>query len=246
MMRVFGFAASLLLLATSSSAMPGDTNLAPWQKYVPAGWKAIGSAQGKLNAKSSGDAVLVIEKDDPSLRIKNDNLGQEMLNLNPRKLLFLTKTQQSYLQVGFAEGFIPSEGSKDSPCLSDPLEEGNVEIIKGVVSITLRYWLSCGSYDVTSRTFKFRPENGKHRLIGVEAESFSRAGGGGVQVSAYYLTGKRKTTTGVVGIGPDAVDAKPIASKVTWSRLVPTIFYLENMKQSDCDEYNDAPSWCYL
>ncbi len=245
-MRILGIAAVLMVIAGPAYALPDNPEFKQWRKNVPAGWKAIGLAQGKLNANSAGDAVLIIEQDSPALRIKNDGLGEPSLNLNPRRLIFLNKAQSGYRQVSIAEGFMPTEGSKTSPCLSDPLEAGGIDITKGVFSVKLQYWLSCGSYDVTTRTFKFRPENGKHRLIGIEVESFSRTGsGGGTQVSVNYLTGKKKTTTGVTGIGPDIEDEKPPVPKTSWSKLVPTKFYLENMKQSDCYEYDDAPSWCY-
>jgi hypothetical protein len=247
-MRVFGYCVIALLFAGPVHATSGEADFTVWRKHVPAGWKTIRTAQGKLSAASQGDAVLIIEKQDASLRQNNDGLGAQSLNLNPRALVFLTKIRGGYRQTAPAsEGFIPSEGSQESPCLSDPFEDGDVQISKGVISITLKYWLSCGSYEVSTKTFKFRLENRRHRLIGIEQMSFSRTGyGGGTTVSANYLTGKKETTTGISGIGPDVEDAKLMITKTRWSRLKPGKFYLENMQQTECDAYDVAPSWCYL
>lgn len=248
-MCVLGPLAILLTITPMEpiNATPDQPDFAVWDTHVPAGWETVRAVQGRLSAASTGDAVLIIEKQDASLRQNNDGPGGQPLNLNPRALVFLTKMRGGYRQTAPAsEGFLPTKNSAESPCLSDPLEEGNMEISKGVLSITLQYWLSCGSYEVTNRTYKFRNDNGRHRLIGAEQVSFSRTGsGGGTLVSANYLTGKKKTTTGVSGIGPDAEGEKPLIAKTTWSRMPQALFYIESMKQSDCEEYDDAPSWCY-
>ena len=64
-----------------------------WKDIAPAGWKVIGAAEDKQTADGGGDAVLVIEKDDPALRITNEGLGSPELNTNPRHLLFVTRTK---------------------------------------------------------------------------------------------------------------------------------------------------------
>ncbi len=243
-MRKLGLAAGLLILASPALALPDQPGLAQWNKYVPAGWKVITSAQGKLSAKSAGDAVLIIEKNDASLFTANERLGPEKLNLNPRRLIFLTKTPKGYRQTSVSNGFIPSENDAESSCLADPLEEGGIDIAKGVFSVTLNYWLSCGSYGVTKRVFKFRQENGQYRLIGADNLSYSRASGEGSQVSINYLTARKKTTTGIEVIKSDGNGELPYQQKIAWSRIGPQLYYLEKMKHSDCDDYENAPSWC--
>lgn len=246
-MRILAYCTVLLFAASPTYAQPKSTQ---WNKHVPPGWKYISHEAGSLNGKASEDVVLIIEKDSAELRKSNDALGSETLNLNPRHMVFLTKAKSGYVKTGSAEGFIPPEHNEDAPCLYDPLAEGGMAISKGVLSVTLQYWLSCGSFNVTTRVYKFRVEsspNGKvrHRLIGTEANSFSRSGyGGGTNVSANYLTGKVKVTTGIEGMGPDIEGQKPLVRKESWSKLLPSQFYLENMDRNDCNEYDNTPSWC--
>ncbi len=245
-MRIFGLAAGLLILSGPANALPENQNLVQWGKYVPSGWKAIGVAQGKLSAKSNGDAVLIAEENDPAKRKVNDDMGNPSINVNPRRLIFLTKAQQGYRQTHSYDGFLPTEGNAQTTCLADPLEEGGIDIAKNVFSVTLHYWLSCGSYGVTTRTFKFRSKNGAFRLIGMDSLSFSRSTGEGSEISINYLTGKKKYTTGIEVIGPNEPGDTPYQKKIKWSRTAPTPYYLSQMKQTDCDDYENGPSWCTL
>ena len=57
--------------------------------FIPKGWKSILLANGDLNNDKLEDIAVVIEKTDKANILKNENLGSEYLNLNPRILLIL-------------------------------------------------------------------------------------------------------------------------------------------------------------
>ena len=54
--------------------------------FIPKGWKTVLSAKGDLNNDKLEDVAIIIEKTDKANIVKNENLGSEYLNLNPRIL----------------------------------------------------------------------------------------------------------------------------------------------------------------
>jgi hypothetical protein len=241
-MRILPIFAAVFAILLGSAPARAETDLARWAQYAPKGWRIISAVEGKLGTPQSAHAVLIAEQDKPELHVKNDSLGPDTLNLNPRHLLVLGKTTGDYGRIGHAAEFLPSAGDTDAPCLADPLEEGGIDISKGILSIRLHYWLSCGSYGVTKRTFKFRKEAKGFRLIGAEVFSFSRSGGTAEETSVNFLTGRKKMTTGIAMFEDDDV-AGPAKPKVTWGKAARTAFYLDTMNRSDC-ERDDKPGWC--
>ena len=185
----------------------------------------------------------MIEQDDPAKRIKNAGLGPDELNTNPRRLVFLSRTFAGYKRVGSSDNFLPPEGDSDTPCLADPLEEGGMDLRRGVLSINLNYWLSCGSWSTSKVTFKFRLEKGRYRLIGFDRSSFARNGGTGEEISINYLTNRKKVTTGVQIFEPEA-DTPVTKPKVVWTRIGLQKYYLDGMDRKQCDGDEQAPSWC--
>ncbi len=198
------------------------------QQFVPAGSKAILIEQGDLTGNTTPEYVMVIEQDDPAKRIANDTLGEDVLNTNPRTMILLAKKGDSYAIIGNYEDFLPSEGSKETPCLADPLmSEGVIGIEKKKLKITLGYWLSCGSYGVTRETTTLRMEGKRLRLIGRDTLEFSRSSGMGNETSINFLTGRMKETTNVQIIGPEEGE-KPAKPKVKWSRTDNKPKYIED------------------
>lgn len=213
------------------------------EDYSEDGWKVIASTNGALgNNKNS--AVLVLQQQDPKLRIHNGNLGSDILDTNPRKLVFLHQAGSAWIVGKQVSGWLPPEGDVESPCLMDPLADGGIQIEKGTLVVSLHYWMSCGSYGVTNRSFRFRPEGGKMRLIGYDRLEFSRATGLGTETSINYLTGRKKETNNVVIIGPEEGDVTP-EPEVIWSWITKEKrWYLENLDESLCRDWDNQPSWC--
>lgn len=225
------------LVSVASAAQPANAS-SDLSAFVPAGWKLIG------NAKDVGSAVLIIEKDDPLLRVPNEAMGAPELNLNPRRLLFLDDMGKGYVVTGTSDHFLPSEHSKQTPCLADPLGEGGIGLANGILTIRLNYWLSCGSYGVKRKTFKFRIEDQRYRLIGYDISSFSRSSGTGEEESINYLTGRIKRLSGVTYFEPES--GKPaVPPKVTWETSDEKPYFLHSMDMKLCTRGSGNPaSWC--
>lgn len=186
------------LLFALNAAVPCEAaNPDPYAPWVAAGWKLLSSVTGDLDRDGKADAVLVLEQADPANRRKSDGLGAPELNLNPRKLVVQLQTASGLRKVADADQFLPSENDDGSPCLADPLDEGGVDIARGLLRIELHYWMSCGSYGVTHRTFSFRYDGGRFRLIGAVVREFMRNTGARSETSITYLRGREKVTAGL-------------------------------------------------
>ena len=219
-----------------------------WGQFAPNGWRVLQVATGSVLGPKSNDAVLVVEEQDLAKIVINAGMGQPLLNTNTRALLLLAKDDQTYrVKTRFNE-FLPSGGDPENRCLADPLSEGKgVSIAKGVLSINLHYWYSCGSWYVTSNDYKFRAENGRLRLIGIESLSFHRASGMGSRTSVNYLTGRKTHVENVTDLGPEPelMEGEGLPKQVTTrNRIGRERFYLDGMNRTGCADYENAPSWC--
>jgi hypothetical protein len=219
-----------------------------WGSFAPKGWRVLLAADGSIFGPKTADAVLVIEQTDPANIVSNDRLGASQLNTNPRALLILAAKGDSYVIASRNDGFLPSEGDPESSCLADPLMEGpGIEIKKRIISISLNYWYSCGSWYVNQDTSKFRVEKGRLRLIGQEGWSFHRASGMGSRTSVNFMTGRKQQIENVSGLGPEpeVADGEELPKPVTtWTRVNRGPFYLDAMNRIACEDYEAAPSWC--
>lgn len=223
------FQSFLLCTLLSSPICAADITSPKLAAYSPDGWKIILAVEGDLTNDKKPEMVIVVEDQDPKNIFDNDQLGNQKLNTNPRRLIILTPKNASYRQIQSRDGFLPSENDAESSCLADPLmEEGGIEIKKGVLVVTLNYWLSCGSYGVTTDIYRFRQQGNRFRLIGKDSKSYSRASGEGEQVSINYLTGRKRETTGITVIGPDDGEIVP-APKTKWSRTKAKPEYLDGV-----------------
>ena len=171
--------------------------------FVPKGWKILkdenGSnfiAKGDLNKDKLEDVAIIIEKNDKKNIKKNESLGPDELNLNPRILLVLFKEKNGTYTLAAKndKGFIKSEGNEETPTLMDTLS--NISIKKNVLKITFNYFMSAGSWNTSSDTYIFRFQNNVFELIGYESNSYMRNTGEEEKVSINFSTNKVKSTTG--------------------------------------------------
>ena len=224
-------AAVLLNMSLSAQIVSAaQANSAGFQSFVPAKWKILEKVQGDLNADGLADLALIIENTDPKNIVTNENLGSNQLNTNPRQLLVLFKTSTGY-QLASSNSSLPTEGDVESPCLEDPLGDGEaLSIEKGLLKIGFHYWLSCGSWYVTNTSYTFRYQNQKFKLIGFDSDDFHRASGDITERSINFLTGKVKNTSGA----NEFVEGD-LPEKVEWTKLKNK--YSINLEQFQFNDY---------
>ena len=164
--------------------------------FIPKGWKVLLTARGDLNNDKLEDTAVVIEKDDKKNIKKNDSLGPEYLNLNPRALLVVFRQKDgTYILTGKNDkGFIQSEGDEENPTLMDTLDE--ISIKNNILKINFNYILSAGSWAASHTVYTFRFQNNRFELIGLDNNSYMRNSGEKEEFSLNFSTSKVKITTG--------------------------------------------------
>lgn len=189
--------------------------------FVPKGWKIIYRAKGDLNKDHLPDEAIIIQNTNPENIIKNEGMGIDKLNLNPRMLLVLFKTSGNYSLQSKNAIFIPTENNEENTCLADPLEEtGAINIKNGTLTLSYQYWLSCGSYWVNNADYTFRFQNQKMELIGFDAESYSRSSGEQTTTSVNFSTRKKSETSGGNMFSDKINKPKTVWKKFNWGRLL--------------------------
>lgn len=158
----------------------------------------LAQAGGDLNKDSIADVVMIIQGTDKKKFMRNEELGADTLDLNPRMLLVLFKQADSSYRVAAKNtGFIPSPGNAENPCESDPLFDTDaLTVKKGVFTLRRHYWSSCGSYGTSLEDYVFRYQNGKFEMIGYASESTDRSSGEMNRCSVNFSTRKTIRTSG--------------------------------------------------
>lgn len=196
--------------------------------FVPKGWKIIYRAKGDLNKDHLADEAIIIQNTNPKNIIKNEGMGSDKLNLNPRMLLVLFKTSGNYSLQDQNTSFIPLENDAENTCLADPLQEtGGINIKNGTLILSYQYWLSCGSYGVSNLDYTFRFQNQKMELIGFDTESYSRSSGEETITSLNFSTRKKSETSGGNMFSDKTNKPKTVWKKFDWGRL----FTLDEMTE---------------
>lgn len=219
--------------ATNAKPSPDDIEA----RYDPHEWRELRDI-GNRNLR-----VAVIERIDPEKIVANDGFGQPILNTNPRSLLVFARDGNTSRAVASADWLIPPAGSVDMPCLDDPLEGGDIAVEDDVLIVQLNFWLSCGSYSVMHRTFRFSYEDSAMRLIGFDKLEFSRANGLGRETSINFLTGRKKVIDNVQVIEGDEGDSRPLPTE-NWSNVPRQTIRIEEIDLRQCDVSTDPPVWC--
>ena len=195
--------------------------------FIPKGWKEILTTNGDLNKDKLEDTVIVIEKDDV--------LGPDYLNLNPRILLVLFKQKDgTYILASKNDkGFIQSENDEENPTLMDTLT--GISIKNDILRINFDYFLSAGSYSASQTIFTFRFQNNRFELIGFDNISFMRNSGEQEEFSINFSTNKIKTTT-----GGNMFEEKLNKPKEKWENFdIKKKYVLDEMSSDTLDEILD-------
>ena len=203
--------------------------------FIPKGWKEILTTNGDLNKDKLEDTVIVIEKEDKKNIKKNDVLGPDYLNLNPRILLVLFKQKDgTYILASKNDkGFIQSENDEENPTLMDTLNGINIK--NNILRINFSYFLSAGSWWTSTNVYIFRFQNNVFELIGYESNAYMRNTGEEERTSINFSTNKAKITT-----GGNIFEEKENNPKDKWRYLkFEKKYILDEMTESTLDEILD-------
>ena len=159
--------------------------------FVPQGWETVGKAQGDLNGDKIEDYALVIKANLTKFLNKNDGLGSDPFDTNPRILVILFKDADGYKIGKQSNTFIVAP---DSPTMSEPFQD--VKIKNGVLELSFELFSSAGSWSMTSSSYRFKFLNGEFVLIGADKTDSMRNSGEMESRSYNFLTSKLKVSTG--------------------------------------------------
>jgi len=231
----------LVLIASQFSFAQSDEvtikkSVSKISEFVPNGWKIITQAKGDLNKDRLEDVALVIENTDPkNFIIDKERWGGDTINVNQRYLLVAFKKSNGTFELVVKNTkFIPSENSKESPCLMDPFgQEGGIEIAKGVLQIHFQNFYSCGAWEIYNFDYTFRFQNQKFELIGYNKFSMHRSSGEETSTTMNFSTMKMNYTSGTNTFKDGG---KP---KTIWKNIQPkNLLELNSITEEAIDQFN--------
>jgi len=163
------------------------------EDFIPKNWKLMEKALGDLNGDKAQDCVLVVKGNDAKFLNKNEGLGEDPYDTNPRMLIILFKdTVENRYELAEKSNtfvFVP-----DSPTMSEPFQ--SVQIKNGVLQLDFEEWYSAGSWGTSQASYKFKYINKEFALIGADKTESMRNSGETETRSYNFLTNKRSITIG--------------------------------------------------
>ncbi|HEX8248452.1 MAG TPA: hypothetical protein VF599_09795 [Pyrinomonadaceae bacterium] len=174
--------------------VPAESDYPPLSKranrcedFVPKNWEIMSKASGDLNKDRAPDCVLVIKGTNAKFLNKNEGLGTQVYDTNPRMLVILFKNsgENQYELAKQSNSFIIIP---ESPTMSEPFQE--VAIKNGVLQLAFEQWSSAGSWATAQMSYKFRFQNGEFVLIGADKTESMRNTGEMETRSYNFLTRK--------------------------------------------------------
>lgn len=183
------------------------------QDFVPSGWKLETQKAGDLDKDGKDDLLLLLRMDDAKNIVKNESLGQNPFDTNPRILAvaFGSGTAKPYRLMLENHALIarPSD-----PVLDDVLAEtGGVAMERGTIKVALHLFSSAGSWTMGTTTYSFRHGKRGFELIGFDRSTVDRGDGSIKDVSINYLTRKIKVSTGTIEDDQDKVKWRTLPKK---------------------------------
>lgn len=200
-------AALIFFVATGSSfgqdfAFPKSTDYpiiessgSIYMDFVPPNWRVAEKAWGDLNDDGNDDWAIVVKGNFGKFKQKNEGLGVEEFDTNPRIFIVL-------FAKGPDKGFSLAEQSNnfiitpESPTMSEPLH--GLEIKKGVLIVRFEEFYSAGSWSMAERTYRFRHGRIGFQLIGADKTETMRNSGETETRSYNFLTGRMEISTGTI------------------------------------------------
>jgi hypothetical protein len=176
--------------------------------FIPVGYKLVKSVTGDLNGDKVPDAAVHIMGTSKQFLNKNEGLGGDIYDTNPRILviLFRDKPNGGYSLAEQSNTFIIAPYS---PVSTEPFQD--MSIRKGVLEISFELWQSAGGWGATNASYKFKFTGGEFSLIGADSMDYQRNSGDSETRSYNFLTNRLRITKGSMS------SDKP--GKVRWKTL---------------------------
>lgn len=165
------------------------------QAFVPPGWAIETQLSGDINDDGVADVVLVLKKNAPQPAHKQRRTHEDLSwNTDDRLLVGLYKNQASQdYTLGFTNAtLIPP---RTLPDMTNRLS--GITLRKGLLKIDINLFMAMGSWSAYDKSFKFRPDGGCLRLIGIDLHEYERNRIRYTKLSANYLTGKVNVLYGI-------------------------------------------------
>lgn len=159
------------------------------EDFVPPEFRIVKKAVGDLNRDQQPDCFLAIKGGDA--RFLNENSGALAFDTNPRVLLILFKEKTGYRLAQQSDTFIRAP---ESATMEEPFEDATIE--NNVLQLDFQHFLSAGGWGAGRYLYKFRYQNNRFALIGVDRMRWQRNTGDYEDRSYNFLSGKVKTTIG--------------------------------------------------
>jgi len=176
--------------------------------FVPKDWETVGKALGDLNGDQSEDCALVIKANLTKFLNKNEGLGSDTFDTNPRILVILFKDRDGYKIAKQSNTFIVAP---DSPTNTEPFQD--VKIKNGVLELSFELFSSAGSWSMTSSSYRFKFLHSEFVLIGADKTDSMRNSGEMESRSYNFLTSRLKVSTGNFSSDRDKVRWKTLKLK---------------------------------
>lgn len=167
------------------------------------------TARGDLDGNASDDLVLVLRKPhEPPAQTGDTAPGATFDPMQRILVIALHDESGRYRLTHENHTLIPDRFSGN---VEDYLEGPDpLGIRDRVLRLRLNVFLSAGSWETSSRTFKFRLRDGEFALIGFDRTIVHRGTGKQKDLSINYLTGRAK-------LGEGSIDDD--ALKITWKTV---------------------------
>ncbi len=161
--------------------------------FVPKNFKVVKTVVGDLNNDKIADAAVHIIGTFKQFLNKNDGLGSEEYDTNPRVLIILFRDQASGLYK-LAEQSNTFVISPFSPVSTEPFQ--GMSIKNGVLKIDFELWQSAGGWGATNASYKFKYIDNEFALIGADRNDLMRNTGETETRSYNFLTNRVNISLG--------------------------------------------------
>ncbi|WP_020178937.1 hypothetical protein [Methylopila sp. M107] len=179
------------------------------EDFAPAGWVVEAKAEGDVDGDKAPDIAFVLHGTDPALKIRNEGLGPDEVDTNPRIIGVAVSREGGYRLVAQNATLIPRN---DIPTREDPFVKEDFVIARGALKVGLTLFMSAGGWGMSNLSFLFRVRDGRLEAIGYDRNDTQRNSGETETVSVNYLSGRMSRAKG-------SIESEPDKDKKVWTTV---------------------------